>query len=386
MSGGIVVVDDYFPSVGTGFRLAEFSWLLRRGVVSEVLTTVTPLDERIAWYSAAQPLVWQRVRQYDDERLAAHELAYVLFLNNAHHHVDTFERLGLPFVVTLYPGGGLYLDEPEAEAKLERVLTSPMLRHVVTTQGIVTERVRRTVGEDVPVTEIVGVVVDPEYLAPGPGHRDDYFDPMTDGSELDLCFVAHRYTPGGADKGFPEFVQTLRGLRDRGIPVRGHVVGGFSAEDLPDDARDLPITFLGTLPTVELRQFFASMDVIVSPTRPDTLAPGAFDGFPTGATVEAALSGVAIVASDARGQNTLFRDGRDALIVPPDPEHIVERLLSVVQRPGELRRLAQAGLATARRGYSVDRQLWQRRTVLESALEQVRAANAAVGDDAALAV
>jgi glycosyltransferase involved in cell wall biosynthesis len=370
---GIAIVDDYFPTVGTGFRLAEFSWLLRRDVVSEVLTTVEPLHERIGWYSATQPLVWKRVRRFEEARLARHELAYVLFLNNAVHHVETFERIGMPFVVTLYPGGGLYLGEPEAERKLERVLGSPMLRHVITTQPIVTDRVRAGVGEDVEVTEILGVVVDPEYLGPGPGHRNDYYDPADPTSVLRLCFVAHKYTPDGADKGFPEFLGTIAALRAAGVPVRGQVVGGFDASDLPAEHADLPIEFVGLLPTATLRQFFADQDVILSPTRTDVLAPGSFDGFPTGATIEAALCGVAVVASDGRGQNRLFTDGRDIVLVRPDADEIVRRLLAVIRRPGELRRLALAGLSTARAGYSLNRQLWGRRAALEGTLAAVRA-------------
>jgi lipopolysaccharide transport system ATP-binding protein len=366
---GIVVVDDYFPSVGTGFRLAEFSWLLKHAVAERVLTTVAPLDERIGWYSAAQPLVWDRVEPFDEELLARHELAYVLFLNNAFHHLEVFERHGIPFVMTLYPGGGLYLGDEEAEAKLDRVLGSPMLRAVVTTQPAVTARVRDAVSESVVVTEIIGVVVDPEYLAPGPGHRDDY-----GGGDrtLDVCFVAHKYTSDGADKGFPEFVGTIRGLLDAGVSVRGHVVGGFDHGDLPAGQEDLPIDFSGTLPTVELRQFFAAQDVIVSPVRAGVLAAGSFDGFPTGATVEAALCGVMVVASDGLGQNVLFTDRRDILVVEPDADEIVTRLREVLGRPGELRRIAQAGLTTTRAAYSVDRQLWGRRGVLEQALASVR--------------
>jgi glycosyltransferase involved in cell wall biosynthesis len=376
---GIVIVDDYFPDVGTGFRIAEFSWLLKRDVVSEVLTTSRPLSEKIAWYSAAHPLLWQRVHSYDEARLDRHELAYVLFLNNADHYLEIFERLSLPFVVTLYPGGGLYLGDESAEAKIDRVLGSRMLRHVITTQPIVTERVKRSVDtQRVGVTEILGLVVDPEYLGPGPGHRVDYFG--SGDERLRLCFVAHRYTADGSDKGFPQFVETVRRLEEAGVPVEGNVVGGFTADDLSPRDRGLPITFFGTLPTVELRAFLARQHVIVSPTKTDTLAVGAFDGFPTGATVEAALAGVAVIASDGRQQNRLFRDGRDIVIVPPDADAIVERLTAVLRRPGELRRIAQAGLATARDGYSVDRQLWARREILQSALDRVRSERDVIDD------
>ena len=35
---GVVIVDDRFPDLITGFRVAEISWMLWTGVVREVMT------------------------------------------------------------------------------------------------------------------------------------------------------------------------------------------------------------------------------------------------------------------------------------------------------------------------------------------------------------
>ena len=40
----IVILDDFFPDLSTGFRIAEFGWLLRRNVVDDVYTTGATLD------------------------------------------------------------------------------------------------------------------------------------------------------------------------------------------------------------------------------------------------------------------------------------------------------------------------------------------------------
>ncbi|MCZ2830305.1 FkbM family methyltransferase [Modestobacter sp. VKM Ac-2986] len=379
---GVVVLDDYFPTKGTGFRIAEFDWMLRQGVVAEVMTTVPDLPSLLTEYATLHPETHRQVSSYDARRLGDFECASVMFLNNAAHFVADLERAGLPFVLTLYPGGGLNPGTPRTERMLRRVLASPMLEHVITTQPVVTELIRSS--SDVPVTEVLGVTVDPGYLRPGPGLRTDHFG--TGKPVLDVCFVAHRYTADGSDKGWPVFLQTLRLLTDAGLPVRGHVVGGFGPADVDAEHAHLPLTFASTLSTPELRAFYAGMDVVLSPTAAGRLAPGAFDGFPTGACVEAALCGVALVATDPLGQNRLFTDGHDIHMPPADPVEVAQRVLDMVAEPGGLQRVAQAGLRTARRAYGVDAQLWTRRRILEAARTPERAQTTAVRADPLVSV
>jgi glycosyltransferase involved in cell wall biosynthesis len=367
---GVVVLDDHFPTKGTGFRIAEFSWMLRHRVVSEVMTTATPLGDLLSEYSAVHPQTYQQVSAYDPDRLDRFELAAMVFLNNAALFLDDLDKHDLPFVLTLYPGGGLNLGEPDAEAKLAQVLTSRLLRHVITTQPMVTAHVRDVCGAAMPITELIGLTVDPLYLGPGPGFRENYFGAGKD--RLDIAFVAHRYRPDGADKGFPVFLDAVALLQDAGLPVHGHVVGGHGADDLAPHHSSLNLTFYGVLSTPELRQFFAGIDLIVSATRPDQLAPGSFDGFPTGSCVEAALSGVAVLASDELGQNRLFTDRRDIHIPHATAADVVARIHEMLAEPGGLRRVAQAGLRTARRAYGIDAQLWPRREIIEAVRAALR--------------
>jgi lipopolysaccharide transport system ATP-binding protein len=361
----VVVLDDYFPTKGTGFRIAEFDWLLRRGVVSEVMTTVEPLERMLIEYAVDHPRTYRQISQFDADRLEEFECASMMFLNNAAYYLPALERAALPFVLTLYPGGGLYLDNPEAKAKLDRVLGSAQLAHVITTQPVVTDLVTSVVGSRVPVTEVLGGVMSELYMAPGPGLRTNYFG--SGKATLDICFVAARYTPSGVDKGFPVFLESLRKLQDAGLPIRGHLVGGFAAADVPEDYSDLKdLTFSGVKTTPELREFFLGMDIIVSPNAPGHIAPGSFDGFPTGACVEAALCGVAVVCSDPLGLNRTFTDRRDIHLPSADATDVTQRIVEMVAMPAGVRRVAQAGLRTARRAFGVEAQLWPRRRVIEA--------------------
>jgi glycosyltransferase involved in cell wall biosynthesis len=364
---GVVVLDDFFPNLSTGFRIAEFNWMLRNRVIDAVYTT-QPLESALPAFRERYPELAARVLAYDPDALTDVRLASLVFLNNAAYFFPDLERASVPFVVTLYPGGGLNLGEAEAEEKLERVLGSPLLKAVITTQPLVTDYVRAR-APHLNVTEIIGAAINPTYFGPGPGFRTDYFGRGSD--RLRLCFVAHRYSPRGEDKGYDLFLAVVRELASRGTPVSAHVVGGFDAQVL--DVSDLAdmIAFHSAMPTDHLKAFFADMDLVIAPNRAGVLAPGAFDGFPTASAVEAALAGVGIVATDALRQNRLFHDGRDILVVEPDPCQIADRIDRLVASPGGIQRLAQAGLATARRHYGVDAQLWRRKSVLEAAASSV---------------
>lgn len=364
VGGRVVALDDFFPQLSTGFRVAEFTWMLRHGLIDKVLTT-QPLEPVLEAFGAAYPDVVDRVVAYRAESLAHADLAWIDFLNNATHFLPDLEQHGVPFVVTLYPGGGLDLGSTAASRKLRAVLSSPLLRAVVTTQPRVTRFVRDRYPA-VAVREIVGLTVSPSYFGPGAGLRRDYHGDGKD--RLDLAFVAHRYRADGADKGYDTFLDTVRLLRGNGIEVRAHVVGGFSAGDLPDADLDGVLEFHGILDTTSLRDVLSGIDLVISPNRPGVLSARSFDGFPTGSVIEAGLCGAGMVATDLLEQNVLFRDGRDILIVPPDAQAIAERVSALIRSPGGIRRMAQAGLAVVRDAYGVTAQLWGRRRVLDEAL------------------
>ncbi|MEO6117006.1 MAG: glycosyltransferase [Pseudolysinimonas sp.] len=363
----VVALDDFFPDLGTGFRVAEFTWMLRHDLIDQVLTTL-PLEGVSRAFSAAYPELSDRVVAYRAESLAHADLAWIDFLNNAAHFLPDLQDHGVPFVVTLYPGGGLDLGSASASRKLTAVLSAPLLRAVITTQPRVTQFVRQRF-PDVPVHEIIGLTVNPSYFGPGAGLRRDYYGKKK--RRLDVAFVAHQYRPDGADKGYGTFLDTVRELRTAGIEVRAHVVGGFSARDVPDEDLDKVLAFHGVLDTIALKKVLSSVDLVISPNRPGVLTARSFDGFPTGSVIEGGLCGAGMVATDLLEQNVLFQDGRDILIVPPDARAIAERVVSLIRSPGGIRRMAQAGLAVARDAYGVNTQLWGRRRVLEDALARI---------------
>jgi glycosyltransferase involved in cell wall biosynthesis len=371
-SDGIVVLDDRFPDLMTGFRVAEFSWLLRQGVVREVMSTHPQLDEHLPAFVERYPDLEGRVTPYRPERLPEFELAYLVFLDNAAGFLADLEHASLDFVVELYPGGGLRLGTEATDAVLTRVVASPLLRHIVTTQPRVTEYLTTITAELPPVVEILGVVVNESYFTDGEGSDEGrpYFGYGK--TQLDVLFAAHRYDERGVNKGYPVFVEACSRLAEAGVPIRAHVVGGHVADDIPlGDVSDR-FRFHGPLVTEEFQRLARGMDLVLSPNRPFVVRPGVWDGFPTGSCVEAALCGAGVVCSDELVQNRVFTDGEDIVIVSPDPVLVTDRVLELLQRPDGVRGLAARGQQAFRRAYAPDAQLVPRREALVASLAAVR--------------
>jgi len=365
--GRLVVLDDFFPNLLTGFRIAEYNAYLARWPDAEVLTSQPHFAACHAQYAARFPQFAGRVRPFAVDALAGATLAYLNFLNNAAQFLPALRSRGLPFVLTLYPGGGFGIDAPDSDEKLRQVLASPLLRALVVTTPVVAEYLdafaQREALELPPVTQIAGVVVNPVYFADA---RRVYFGAGKE--HADVCFVAEKYMERGLNKGYPEFIAAAQAVAAADPAVRFHVVGSFSEDDVPLGPLAGRLRFCGTLPTSELRDFLLDMDAIVAPSRPFTLHAGNFDGFPTGACIEAAACGVAVLAADPLRQNRLFEDGKDIVLVDNEPQSIADALLALLREPARLRGIALAGQAVVRRHYAPEQQIGRRIALIERQL------------------
>lgn len=362
----LVVLDDFFPNLLTGFRVAEFNAYLDAFANVRVLSSLPDFDAQHARYAARYPQFAARVQRFTPATLGTPRLAYLMFVNNAARFLPALEKHHVPFVLTLYPGGGFGLDEPASDAKLAAVLSSPQLRGVITTQRVTDEYLRGFVARRgltvPPLRQILGGVVNPLYFAADLPEHATYFGEGKDG--CDVCFVAEKYMPRGEDKGYPEFIAAALALRHEPA-VRFHVVGGFTAADIDVTQLGDRIRFHGRIETVDLPGFFAGMDVVVSPNKPRIRYAGSFDGFPTGSCTEAALCGVAVVASDVLGQNPGYPDGEALLVVEPTAEAVVGTLRALLAEPARIGPIARLGRTLSRRWYAPEVQIGGRREMLE---------------------
>jgi glycosyltransferase involved in cell wall biosynthesis len=370
----LLVLDDVFPSLRSGFRVSEFNAYLRLLPNSAVVSTgdsIRLLDENASFessltdYARIYPELAGRVRRFASSAIHDAEAAYVVFLHNMYTFVDYVEKRRIRSVFTLYPGGGFLVDDERSDAMLTRVLSSRYLEKVIVTQKLThSYLIDRGFCEPERIAFIYGGVFggsSPKAPLQPTARRHFGADKPT----LDLAFVAFKYGAQGAEKGFDTFVAVAEALAASRPWIRFHVVGNFTCDDADCSALGDSIQFYGPMASHELAAFFEDMDLIISPIRP-FVQPGKFDGFPTGACIEAGLKGVAVACADPLGQNVAFRDGDDILIISDRACDVVQTLEPFVDNPDALYGLAARGARAFGRTFSFESQLAPRVRLFES--------------------
>lgn len=369
----LTIVDPYFPWLGSGFTITEYHAYLDRFEDCRILTLARELpwadsrtmDDRLPPYEEAYPHYASRIERYSGNKIAESEdFIYTIFQFGIAAIIDDLDLLGRPFGFTLYPGGGFFLDDPVTTESLERIFSSPWFRFVIVTQRT-TERYlldNRLVPPE-KIRFIFGVPVDTEQLRPltKPKYPQEK-------STFDICFVAHKYMPGGLDKGYDVFVSVARLLAGRSPDYRFHVVGPWDKHDQELEGVEDNFTFYGTQPTTFFPPFHAGMDLLLAPTDKFRIHPGKFDGFPTGCCVEAALCGTPVLCTDPLGDNVAFEDGKEIVIIDRSPANIAGLIERFRREPQALRAIGLHGEKRFRQVFGDQSQLLPRFQALEDFL------------------
>lgn len=372
----LIIFDDVFPSTRSGFRYIEFTSYLRAFPKSLVLSSgaslpvleETPIKEVIRSYQRQNPELGNRVMTYTD-KFPIHfgKLVYVNFLTNAYAMLPDIEAARVPFIFTLYPGAGFRLNDQDCDRRLKRVFDSPCFQRVIVTQQVTYDYiVRRGLCPPEKIKMIFGVVM-PEIPEDRPvlAKRRWGFGK----SRLDICFMAHKYTPYGEDKGYDVFVNVAGILRQRHDDIYFHVVGPFDKRVIDVSPFSDRIKFHGSLNPEEFDSFFQDMDIIMSPNISGKIFPGSFDGFPTASCTEAALRGTAIFAVDefnsAEGR---FTDGEDIVLIEYSLDHIVDQVERYYADPLALKSVGERAIRRCRELYSLEAQMGPRVELLREVI------------------
>jgi len=373
----LLLLDDILPLDFSPFRTLEYGHYL--GFFNAVLLSLESWhvcigNETFAEALAALPVdpsVKSRICRFTEGNGIAGRLAYVTFLDNAVTLLPYFIERGLPFILQLYPGGTFSLEQADTDEKLRRVLLSPLCRKVIVTQTVSRNYVVDRIGCDPAKVEFIygGVFesrIDFDFLKDKALYGRDK-------DTLDLCFVAHRYGTNFAAKGYDHFVTVACALAKEDQRLRFHVVGDYTAEDLPLGDAAPRFTFYGRRPSDFFRSFYSRMDAIIAVNRPFAQMPGAFDGFPTGACIEAGFHGVLNCINDPLGLNVAFSDRRDIALLDDEPEHSIASLRELLATPQNLYDLAYASWRKFHEVFDVDKQLWARTRIIARELARPEA-------------
>lgn len=109
------------------------------------------------------------------------------------------------------------------------------------------------------------------------------------------------------------------------------------------------VTFAGRLPLEDLVAAYTSAVAVV--------APSLWEGMPL-VVLEANACGAPVVGSDIPGIRGLVENGRTGLLVPPRrPDELARAVASLIETPGDARRMSAAALEKARREFDLSKQV-----------------------------
>ena len=366
----LLILDDLFPHLLSSWRIAEYNGYLERydkSVVHSTSGAFPVIGEERSFAAVREEFVAQypqfagRVFPFEPKRPQA-QFAYFLFLHNVRHFLRILNKSRTPFAFTLYPG--FQMNDETSDTLLRKVCASPNLKKIITTQKLSHEYVLDFIEPEKVEFIYGGVFPSSKLVAATPPRK--YF--QRDKATFDICFVAFKYMPKGIDKGYDVFVSVARALSRLYDDMQFHVVGRFDSSDIDvSDFKDR-IHFYGMRQTDFFPQFHANMDLILSPNVPFVCRPGAFDGFPTGACIEAALCGVPVFCTDILRQNIVFKDGEEIVIIPRDTDEICELINHYYRNYDRLLQVGRRGQQAFERELGLDAQLPKRFRIMDKYL------------------
>lgn len=361
----LVIMDDFFPNVKTGFRVAEYNYYLKKYPDSEVYSSDLGFANNIKEYEGYFPLFKNRVKPLNINNYRSYNcsLFYTVFINNAHNFLPIFEINNKPFIFTLYPGGGFCINDSASDRKLYAVCKSHLFRKMIVTQKLSYEYVIRK-GFTTPdkVEFIYGGLTDTDYYGEHALQKKYY---KQDKDNFDICLVANKYMEKGIDKGFDTFIEVCKRLSKLKENIIFHVIGGFTPGDIDVSEIRNRICFYGVKNFEFFPDFYSNMDMIISPNKSFILAKGSFDGFPTGCCVDAGLNGTAILCTDPLKQNVVFENNRDICIISTNVVEITDKVLYYLNNPDILYDLSKNGQRKLFEVYDMEKQMEKRIKILE---------------------
>lgn len=372
----VAIIDDIFPHPLSGFRYQEFTSILK-GIPNSVIYSSgtslccldnTTMDELMINYKRKHPELSSRVFRYTNDLVLDAKLLYCTFLGNAYLHIiDLAEKHRIPFVFTLYPGGAFTIGTKEGDEKLRKVFNSPWFYKVIVTQDIThSYLIDNGFCTEEQIEDIFGVVMPLEKLELSAENKKHY---GINKDTLDICFVAHKYTEYGQDKGYDVFIETAKKLSRKYDFINFHVIGPWD-ESVLDISAIKNIRFYGSHDQEWFDTFYQDKDIILSPNINGQIVPGSFDGFPTGCLTDAALRDVAMFATDPLSlNNERFVNKRDIVIIEHDVEDIVGKIEYYINNPAELKDICKNGHERVKKLYCYNAQIKPRLQILFDALQ-----------------
>jgi glycosyltransferase involved in cell wall biosynthesis len=374
----LIIYDNVYPHPVSGFRFEEITSLIEEFKnVKLLLDGKTYPALKTAKYKHKQH-IHQLVQRYtfiNRNQIVRNnwfvnvnaKLFYCIFINNIFENIDWLEKYKIPYVFTLYPGGGFEINDPVSDKKLIKVLGSSLFRKVIVTQEYTFKYLKKKKFCDVSKIHLLfGGVVPQTSIHSELEKKTTYPESK---KTLDVCFCAAKYMKEGKDKGYDVFIKAAKELAKKYDFVRFHVIGGFDENDILLDEISHLVSFYGYVDYSDLKGVFKRIDILVSPNKPFILGKGAFDGFPLGTAVEAALNGVLVLAADELNENRMFENQNDIIIIESTWESVCYEIESLIAVPERIQQISSNSKEKFKIIYSNNFQMGKRIELISKEIE-----------------
>ncbi len=232
-------------------------------------------------------------------------LAFTTFLSQAYVLCPFFSKMKIPFVFTLYPGGGFGLNNDESDKLLRDIFSNKYFRKVIVNNDVTLDYlIQKNLCPEEKIDFLFGVPVQFKKNEIDMSKKKFY---GKDKNTFDICFTAFNYDDIGRSKGYDLFIESAKKLAkvQKNAAMRFHVIGSFDEMTIDITVIKDRITFYGIKDPKWLHNFYYNMDIAVAPVRPFLLYPGSFDGYPM--CFEQGVCGVAMFQSDELNVNRDYR-------------------------------------------------------------------------------
>lgn len=390
IKANLLILDNFEPSwLLAGFRVKEFNWLLSSIQNCKLLNFSNVIYKLSDWKKERKYISWscpQSLSRYSANKknyvkhfhIADNKIirlqnrhyiangAYCMFIYNAYMSLKFLEKNKIPFVFTLFPGGGLKLNQEFSDHMLKTVFESPMFRGVFVPQKIIYDYLidKQLCPKDKIFFDYGGGFVQftEHDVLPKLWYKKDK-------PTFDVSFVAHRYMDKGLDKGFDLFLYTAREIIKKYPFVHFHCVGTCTLDDFDEDFSDIQnnLHMYGAQTMDFFPAFYQKMDLNISPNRPFVLDKGAFDGFPL--SIEAMIFGVPLFCTDELKQNYNYNAGKELVIIKPDVDDITSKIEHYINNHQELYAIGIAGQEKIKKLFDLEHQKKKRKEFLSKYLD-----------------
>ena len=378
----ILIIDDFLPSVFSPWRSFEFDELVKEFPNSSVVCDLSnfphysrgkSFEENLAELTLEYPSLgskFKKMKVFQNKNVG---LVYTLFFNNINRYFEQLEKHRIPFAFTLYPGGGLVIDNARMNDRLTQICKSPYFKGVIVNQPyILNYLLENRIAEENKIRLISGVPLKTNKYVPLEIHEIKFQNHI-----IDIVFVANKYMPQGFDKGFDLFQMIAHQLLKRKIDLKFHVIGSFSENDLIFPQLNEFFVFHGQLDESNMGKVLSKTQICISPNRRNALAEGAFDGFPLASSVTAGLYNNLLLLTDPfnQSQEIGLIDGEDFIKISLDLVEVVSILQNLIHDRYKMEQIAVTGKNKLISLYGKDHQITPRIEFIKSMLERNDSSN-----------